>query len=409
MIYEKELEFLRKTFSKFRIKTAIMSADDNIESTVDEVFFALFKNDPDKKIPIKRLCESFDTESVYKIRDALFMNYLFFALSDGNDKNDKVLLVGPYLSSPLTAEEMLEAGERLGISLDQQKTLERYYSNIPVVAETSQIFALVDTYCEIQWGNSVYNTVDVSSDQSAPNPLMTRGQEAADINETLASMKIMEERYSWENEIIRTVSLGQSGKVNRLVSMLSDKSFEKRTSDQLRNMKNYCIIMNTILRKAAEQGGVHPMYLDSASSAFAIRIEQIESVSGISELMPDMLNTYTRLVRKHALSEYSLIIQKTILIIEADLSADLSLSLLAKAQNISEGYLSSLFKKETGKTVTEYIRERRIKHAKHLLKTTQLQIQTVALHCGIMDVQYFSKLFKREVGKSPKEYRESLK
>ena len=67
------------------------------------------------------------------------------------------------------------------------------------------------------------------------------------------------------------------------------------------------------------------------------------------------------------------------------------------------------YAEETGKNITEYIREKRMKHAEHLLSSTPLQIQTVALHCGIMDVQYFSKLFKKHSGKTPKEYRESIK
>ena len=94
------------------------------------------------------------------------------------------------------------------------------------------------------------------------------------------------------------------------------------------------------------------------------------------------------------------------LLIDSDLSADLSLRSLADHQSISYGYLCALFKRETGKTISAYVREKRIKHAAHLLATTHLQIQTVALHCGIMDVQYFSKIFKRQTGKTPKEYRE---
>ena len=62
-----------------------------------------------------------------------------------------------------------------------------------------------------------------------------------------------------------------------------------------------------------------------------------------------------------------------------------------------------------GKTLTEYIRERRMEYASYLLQTTDLQIQTVALHCGIMDVQYFSKLFKRQFGTAPSQHRNSHK
>ena len=125
--------------------------------------------------------------------------------------------------------------------------------------------------------------------------------------------------------------------------------------------------------------------------------------------MREMFRSYCRLVRKHSLKDYSLVVQKTILLIDSDLTADLSLRTLAESQGVSAGYLSTIFKKETGKTVSNYIRDKRIKHAAHLLATTKLQIQTVALHCGIIDVQYFSKIFKKLMGKTPKEYRESVK
>ena len=167
--------------------------------------------------------------------------------------------------------------------------------------------------------------------------------------------------------------------------------------------------MNTLLRKAAEAGGVHPVYLDKLSSEFALKIEMLPSVSENSALMREMFSSYCRLVRKHSMKSFSLVVQKTILLIDSDLSADLSLSSLAQKQNISPGYLSTIFSKETGKTVSEYIREKRVKLAVHLLSTTHLQVQTIALHCGIMDVQYFSKIFKRQTGKTPKEYRESIK
>ncbi len=91
----------------------------------------------------------------------------------------------------------------------------------------------------------------------------------------------------------------------------------------------------------------------------------------------------------------------------ADLSADLSPHALARMQGVSPGYLSTVFKKATGQTLSDYIRSRRMERAAHLLGSTNLQIQTVALHCGIMDVQYFSKLFKKQMNLTPSDYRAS--
>ena len=77
-------------------------------------------------------------------------------------------------------------------------------------------------------------------------------------------------------------------------------------------------------------------------------------------------------------------------------------------QNVSAGYLSSLFKQETGETLTEHVNRKRVKFAMRLLGTTRLQVQTIAQHCGILDVHYFSKVFKKYAGMTPKEYRNSL-
>ena len=102
-------------------------------------------------------------------------------------------------------------------------------------------------------------------------------------------------------------------------------------------------------------------------------------------------------------------VQKAIIYIDSDLTANLSLSAIAEAQNVSASYLSWLFKQETGETLTDHVNKKRINLATKLLETTNLQIQTIAQYCGILDVQYFSKVFKKYVGKSPKEYRESKK
>ena len=163
--------------------------------------------------------------------------------------------------------------------------------------------------------------------------------------------------------------------------------------------------MNTLLRKAAERGGVHPIYLDAISSEYAFKIEQIRQGKHVRSLMNEMVRSYCKLVRKNSVGNYSPLVKKAVLAIEADLSAELNLHTLSQKLAVSKVYLSSLFRKETGKTLTEYVRQKRMAKARTLLASTHLQIQTVALHCGMIDVQYFSKQFKRYTGKTPSQFR----
>jgi AraC-like DNA-binding protein len=300
-----------------------------------------------------------------------------------------------------------EIGEKNAVSPKNMPHLAEYYGSLAVLEEGNPLFMLLDALCERMWDSPAFSILEINGLAAQKDYSIAQILDSSAAESDRVGMKTLEQRYEFENEMILAVSQGQLHKEKQLLSAFSDSAFENRISDRVRNAKNYSIIMNTLLRKAAERGGVHPYYIDKLSSDFAAKIERMSHLSENSELMREMFRSYCRLVRRHATKNLSVVVQKAKLLIDSDLSANLSLKTVAENQNVSLGYLSDVFKRETGKTVTEYIRERRIEHAKYLLGTTQLQIQTVALHCGIVDVHYFSKIFKKETGKTPKEFRKA--
>ena len=406
MFYDKQLEFVCSVFEKSHIHPHFVSPNDLFSEVIDADLLALFNSISDANVAISTVLPQFDGNTIYKITTPYRLCYVYMILPQRAEKN--ILMIGPYLKNVPTEKDLLELGEIFGLSPKNQKIFEQYFMSIPIIAENSHIFLVVDALGDTVYGKSNFTVVDVESERAVPtspiNDIQDRTLDAALIN-----MKLMEQRYAFENEMMSAVSRGQAHKVSQLMASFNEMSFEQRITDPIRNMKNYSIIMNTLLRKAAESGGVHPVYLDSVSSSYATKIEQMTSLPAITELMGDMFQSYCRLVRRHSMSDYSPTVQKAIVFIESDLSSDLTLSSIAHEQKISSGYLSAVFKKETGKTITEYIRDRRVKHAIYLLETTHLQIQTIAVHCGIVDLQYFSKIFKKHTGKTPKEYRESIK
>lgn len=416
MIYERgikmfnssELRFLREAFVKCRVGVSLHKLDEPIAVVANEQFRSIITVPQTSTTTIAEFIGDLQEQTLYKTtnRFALCYNYLSLTV----DGEGAILLIGPYLSAPLSSADILEIAEKNEIPVSSLKYVNEFYAGIPVIAPDDHIFIFLNTFCEHLWDTGAFALVDLTEDyDSQLIPVINENDRQEDFDSLLMSMKLMEKRYGFENELMEAVAQGQIHKENQLFSAFSDTHFEKRVSDPLRNAKNYSIIMNTLLRKAAEKGGVHPMYLDSLSSSFAVRIEALASHNDHFEFMLEMFRAYCRLVRKHTMQGLSPIVRKAVLMIDADLSANLSLATLAEAQNVSSGYLATIFKKETDKTVSEYIREKRVGQAKHLLSTTNLQVQTIALHCGIMDVQYFTKLFKKETGKTPKEYREYTK
>ena len=87
------------------------------------------------------------------------------------------------------------------------------------------------------------------------------------------------------------------------------------------------------------------------------------------------------------------------------LNENMSISEIADAVYLNPQYFMRLFKKETGKSVLEFITESRLNNAKNLLIKTNLPITEVALNVGYDNFSYFSKMFKRNTGVSPSEYR----
>ena len=404
MFYEPELRFLREAFRKCRVQTFIADLSQPLDKTEGPGLYASLIHNIAPDTPLKQVLPAVHPATIYRLRDFFGCQYMYLLLPEL--PRDAILAVGPYLTAALDRQQIMEWAEAHGVSPTQQRQLESYYSTIPILPDNSQLPVLLDTFGERLWGPNGFNVEEITPDTGGIPPL---SEKASEEENAMWNIKTMEQRYHYENELMDAVSKGQLHKTDLLLSTFSTYSFEQRVTDPVRNAKNYCIIMNTLLRKAAEKGGVHPVYLDSISSAYAGKIEQLHSLEAIVPLMAEMFRAYCRLVRKHSLKDYSPPVQKALTYIDADLSGNLGLRTLAETLNVSSSYLSSLFRKETGQTLTEYINRRRIKHAMHLLETTRLQVQTIAQHCGIMDVQYFSKVFKRITGKTPKEYRESLK
>ena len=404
MFYDSELFFAKQLLKRHHIPIEIIDT-----KSTDFVHFETAQLA--KLLGINSSGESFrdffpkvEPKTIYRLKDFAFSTCFYMLLPDTEE--EKVLFIGPYTTHDITPQKILEKGEMLGLDPREVKRLEFYLSNVSYIMNENYILTLIDTLGEFIWGENNFIVTDIAGDdftETAINAVKSGTSE----EDTVYKMQVMEKRYALEQEIMEAVARGQINKAEMIMEGFSSLAFERRLTDQLRNIKNYCIIMNTLLRKAAENGGVHPIYIDSVSSDFAKRVESLTNISAANGFMREMFRAYCTLVKRKASKHYSPIVQRAIITIDYDLTVDLSLAKLAKQNNVSASYFSTLFKKETGLTLTEFVNERRIEQAKKLLRKTYLQVQTVAQHCGIYDVHYFSKLFKKYTGKTPKEYRDS--
>lgn len=85
-----------------------------------------------------------------------------------------------------------------------------------------------------------------------------------------------------------------------------------------------------------------------------------------------------------------------------------SVAAIARAARMSPNHFSTVFRKHTGKTFSEFSTERRLALAKNLLRDLTLNISEVAARSGFQDSNYFARRFKQRNGVTPKEWRRSF-
>ncbi len=92
-------------------------------------------------------------------------------------------------------------------------------------------------------------------------------------------------------------------------------------------------------------------------------------------------------------------------VIETHRGEPLSLRDVASSLGMTPGHLTTLVRQRTGRTVQEWIIERRMAEARNLLTDTDLPIADVARRVGMSDPGYFSRVFRRTHGVSPRAWR----
>lgn len=90
-------------------------------------------------------------------------------------------------------------------------------------------------------------------------------------------------------------------------------------------------------------------------------------------------------------------------------SKSLNVAWLSEQIDCSADYLSNLFHRETGSTITGHINSKRIAFAKSLLETSRLNIAEISQACGYSNAGYFTRQFRRLTGKTPREFRRLLR
>jgi len=90
-------------------------------------------------------------------------------------------------------------------------------------------------------------------------------------------------------------------------------------------------------------------------------------------------------------------------------TSKLTVNQIAQALHFSVSYISHLFKRNCGMSISDYINKLRIETAKDMLTHSQASIEEIAMACGFGDASYFSYVYKKHTDQSPRQFRKAKK
>lgn len=180
----------------------------------------------------------------------------------------------------------------------------------------------------------------------------------------------------------------------------------KLSEDPLRNYK-YLFIVNTgLATRFVIEAGVPQELTYSLSDVYIRKADVAKSEEEIRELNRELWKRLVEIVQDlHNDEPYSRPVKQCIDYMTSHFNTRIALKDLSSLTGLTPNYLASLFKRETGMTIGEYLAKFRVDSACALLTGTDYSYLQIALSLGFCSQSYFVKVFKSKTGFTPKAFR----
>ena len=218
--------------------------------------------------------------------------------------------------------------------------------------------------------------------------------------------------YNPEVNFYTTIKSGDTKTIAELCKeeLIKKTGLGKLSEDPVQNIKYHFIITAALAARYCIEGGMDLSTAYSLSDFYIQKADACKTAKEVSDLHPIMCLDYTKRMRslsKEKISSNYII--KCIDYIYDNLHSRITIEDLSHYINLSPAYLSKLFKKEVGISISEYIRQQKIETAKNMLKFSDISIALISSILAFPSQSYFSEIFKSITGLTPSAYRKHNK
>ena len=239
-----------------------------------------------------------------------------------------------------------------------------------------------------------------------------RSLQQRQINENIQYKKHVEDYdlsypYTKEKELLQAVKSGDTATACSILNDLLGHIFFSHGND-LSILKPRVLELCTILSRAVLESTGRVDETLCLNSVFLEKLTHAETLEDVSYLLQKIIRHFSDEILGVNKSSNSALIRRVINYIHTHFTEPITLTDAAHYVSLNTSYLSTIFKKETGYSFSQYLSMTRIEHSKLLLKNTDFSILDVAIEVGFDSDSYFCTVFKKFVGISPKQYKNQV-
>ena len=343
-----------------------------------------------------QLSEASSDEQLYDLRDLLGVNALILK-TDG-----RAWIVGPFVSQEFMEVHFHSLLSENGFAASYLPSLKLYYSELPLLSRKTAADTVLAVWKSLLPLSAPLTIVPVRCDKGPSAASSPSRQESIDYESIYR-------RYEQENRFMHAIETGDTEHILSAFENMNTSGLNSRryVSAIYQEPAVALAILRTLARKAAERGGASVVQIDEITQRATQSMMNARNLYKAQEVTTNMLSELTEAVResREQLGGLSQPVRRVAEYLRLNYSQELSLSVLAEIAGLSASYLSSLFRKETGQTITDYLMKLRLEQATQLLRDSELPIQDISSFVGYTDNNYFIKVFRCRFGMTPGEYR----
>ena len=173
------------------------------------------------------------------------------------------------------------------------------------------------------------------------------------------------------------------------------------------NLKYHFVITTAMITRLCRENGMELEQAFRLSDFYIQKLDDIHTIQGVQRLHDEMVIDYTEKMRRYFRTDTnSKHINACKEYIYSHIKERITIEDLADEFGVSASYLSRLFKKETGVSVSAYIREQKMEVAKNLLRFSDYSMIEIANRLSFSSQSHFIQQFREAVGVTPKMYRD---